>query len=191
MYIDFGPRYSYKCIQHTILGAAISWVKSWAKIVGTFLKNCANKNRLQAQDDLESEIGLQVTQSRLDKCTDNTDDLESCCTQQISPIESNISPKTELNIKSPQDGPNVIPSMMVINEAQILKESLEAVYQQLDEIKQNNATQLKMIKEQHTETEKQIEKKDKETKEAIKLQHRETRRRLERLEKKTNSGYFN
>ena len=74
----------------------------------------------------------------------------------------------------------------------MLRDSMDKMYQQLQEIKESNASQFKKGVEQYKhikkycqETEKLGKANYKEMKEAMQIQHRETRRMLERTEKKT------
>ena len=147
--------------------------------MGDFLTHCVGTNPAPNQLDLDPEHDLQLTPSVLNKSVNDRNDLGSLNTTQMSITCSNVSQENELSSKSvldTSDGFNIM-SATTNDMKQMLKESLDGIYQQLDDIKQHIATE--------------FQKNKKETKEAMKLQHRETRRRLERLEKKTNSGYFN
>ena len=95
----------------------------------------------------------------------------------IAVVESRIGSATCIHKKS---------SFNILKD--MLNESLKGISQKFEE---EIRTQSRKTTEQNKEQCKEIEKHMKEMKETMKLQHRETRRRLERLEKKTNSGYYN
>ena len=74
---------------------------------------------------------------------------------------------------------------------EIRTENMARKLEKVEIANETNAIQLENIVENHEAQCKETEKSINDIKEAMKMQHREMRRRLERLEKKTNSGYFN
>ena len=163
------------------------------------MKNYLDEKKASRRYNAGPGHELQISDLEIDEHPDNTVDLSLYNGQENSATYSNIRQKLELSSQTLQDQVDGIdggvhPVIKYNHEAlkEILKESLDGVYRQVEElIKQNNLTQLKQIAEKNKETEKRIQKNDKDIKEAMKIQHREIRRRLERLEKKTNAGYFN
>ena len=133
---------------------------------------------------------------------DDTDDLSSYSNKEISTTGSNVGRKSKVSSKSmlsiTAEADSISAQMEhdsgALMDASVIKESLDTIYQQLEEISQNNVSQYRKISEKNKEcqeTKKRLEKNVKEMNETMKLQHSETRRRLDRLEKKSNAGYFN
>ena len=158
------------------------------------MKDPFGKNQASSECDSDPEHVLQITRSEMNDADNNPDNFNSYCNQEIASANLSVRRKTELSRKSVPEvtnGTDGIHSMIEQDHGvlkDILKESLDGVYQQLEEIKQNNETQFRKIDEKNNE---RFEKYDKEAREAMKLQHRGIRKRLERLENKINSGYFN
>ena len=116
----------------------------------------------------DQEHGFELTKLRVHACTHNMDDSNWDCNQEISTTSASLAPQNEFSSESPRDmtdGANVTDALVTHNcvvVKDMLKESLELVYQQLEEMKQNNATQFRDIVEKNNEkckeTEKRIEK---------------------------------
>ena len=168
-----------------------------AAIVGTYLKIhlSANRNSIEGGPDLEEvlEILPHEVDTGNEKATNSSQSI-SVSSQRLS--QSNVRTSEPLE-DDHFEGSNAeteieSSSMMAIQSSlnilkDTLNESLKGISQKFEDMECNETHFRKAIetnREQCKETEKCM-------KEAMKLQHRETRRRLERLEKKTNSGYFN
>ena len=124
----------------SIIGVAITWLMSWIAIFGIYRKHRLNINQVSSPLDLDKNLQ-----------------------------DSRLTLVKEMNKTSNQgergDALTSLSTPTLILQMETLKESLEGVYQQLEEIKRG-----KHIQE---------------------LKHRDTRRRLEKVEKNTHSEFFN
>ena len=123
------------------IGNAITWIMSWVAAVGIYRKNRVGKNQLSDHESQPVER-LSNRQLAFDTGADKTNNGGECFA--LSTSSSGLAFKLKM---------------------EMLEESLEGVYQQLEEITKGK------------ESEKLAQ-------EALELQHRETRRRLVTLEKK-------
>ena len=188
----------------------MSLSKIWVSAVTTFLMKRLSAHRLSGQVDADHEQRAQTSQMSLDAYANTTRNITNTRNDSIFTNKGiasllwdrTLSKTVDDNAEDDADIQEMIEKYTcamndsVVNSLKdMLQESLDGVYSQLDEIKQDNATQFKKIfensKEEGDQADNRVENSLKEMKEAIKIQHRETRRRLENLEKKTNSGYFN
>ena len=166
------------------------------------VRNCFGINQVTTPHGFDLEENLHVSQLRSDEMNGNTTIINKYCDASTSTTRLRVTQSNEashITLHSTCEGsevfaPNIeLPMSVQIN---MLKESLEENFnQKMEKIGQSNTMQFSEIAERNKgqckETEKQVKQNLKEIRETIKLQHRETRRRLERIEKKTNSGYFN
>ena len=123
-----------------IIGVAITWLMSWIAIFGIYRKHRLNTNQVSSQLDLDKN--LQDSRLTLVKETNNTSNQGECG-----------------EVLTPSSTPTLKVQM------EMLKESLEGVYEQLEEIKRSKHVQ--------------------------EWQHRDTSGRLEKVEKNTHSGFCN
>ena len=180
-----------------IVGSLIAWITSSVAIARIYLKKRLVTNEVLDMRDFGSDENVQVSQAEV---IDKEANTNRCVNKSLSATGHTIRSmheKAKFDEKMIDNDANFIHRSCIDSLRDTLESSLDKVYQQLQEIKEKNASQsgqnsehYKRTEERCKETEKIIEKKDKEMKEEIKLQHRETRRRLDKLEKKTSAGYF-
>ena len=187
-----------------VFGGAISWIMGWVEVVVIYFKR--RVSRKQMPRDIESDLLpiSNVFQAGLDGLIDNTDSLNKTIEELSSNTDNNIiqTNNSSSNTLKKTIGDVFEPTAIIESDTitsltstiDTLKESIDGMYQHLGELKTELSEIRNTIKKgrtQNTEAEALFEKKIKDVKDSIALQHRETRRRFERLEKKTNSGYFN
>ena len=191
-----------------VFGSTISWFIGWVTAFGVLLKKFLGRRQVVSKVESNSVEILQIFESGLAELLDKTHSQNEIRTTSASSAGDHISQSRDRYPK-PLDNATECSckiQTMIENESRIsmntaidmLKESVEEMYQSLEELKQTNSAKFVEItktigkgKEEHTENEKKVETKYKVVKDEIALQHRETNRRLERLEKKSNSIYFN
>ena len=172
----------------------------WMARNDRYLKSWFGKNDVWNQPQSDPEEGFQISELRPDESTsassNNVQDFNN--TNSTNRQHRNQSDESQCKaLQNRSDGINNVQLMIENSNMRLtamLKESLEEISSKLKKIERNNRTESGNMDErtklQCKETER-LEKNIKNLNDTMKAQHLATRRRIERLEKKTNSGYFN